>query len=88
MDWYRTIKAMPLADNPVILRDSPDVLDMGVELGTVVSPWPRPGKEDAQDRRHRKRRRRKRRSRPDLEEGCKRPTDGTSWPRPSGTGKD
>ena len=85
MDWYRIVTAMPLADNQVVLRDSPDILDIDAELGTVVSPWPRPGKDDRQRSR---RRRRRRRPRPDLEEGNKRPTDGTGWPRPSGTGRD
>lgn len=80
----------PLTDtNNPIMKYSPDIVDEALEDGgnqfPIPSPWPRPGKNPKKKRT--KRRPPKRRPGPDLEEGYKRPTDGTGWPRPTGDGR-
>ena len=86
MNWYRLAQGAPLSNNSPILDDSPDVYDEAKndkpDLGVVPSLWARPGKNKPK-----KTKIKKRNPQNDLEEGVKRPTDGTGWPRPDGTGR-
>ena len=90
MRWFRLAFGPPLTDsNPVL---SPDIEDLArgpkkPSLPLVPSPWARPGKDELVPKRKKKRRHLKRRPGPDLEEGSKRPHDGTGWPRPDGSGR-
>lgn len=92
MRWFRLAYGPPLTDSNDVLP--PDIEDLArgpkkPSLPLVPSPWARPGKDEAVP--PKKPRRPKRRPRhvpgPDLEEGAKRPHDGTGWPRPDGSGR-
>ena len=76
-----------MSENKTVQRDLPEIIDIAEEhegFTQMVSPFEaqRPGGK----RRTKKRRSKRRRPGPDLEQGGKRPTDGTGWPRPTGDG--
>ena len=92
------------SDNEEMTRNYPDVWDDAVsdkpKINRIPSPWPKPGKPGARPGKRRPRKSRRppalellqrwkgQSPDPNLEQGYKRPTDGTGWPRPSGLGND